>query len=166
MKLIECDHCGGSGFSGPGTGYGDVCSECGGSKMIAMSLTDANNLDAVVRELGIEDSDITPIEAVRELKAELAAAQNSASFNWAERVREVESVRKCHRHRRKGRVMTNETMLGYYIFDGRKWLGNDNTWSDDFYNAVSFDNVELAKAIGEKEEEGDRTIYILGCLPS
>lgn len=28
----ECGICGGSGFSGQGSGYGDVCSECGGLK--------------------------------------------------------------------------------------------------------------------------------------
>jgi hypothetical protein len=30
----ECPSCGGSGFSGYGSGYGDVCSECGGQKQI------------------------------------------------------------------------------------------------------------------------------------
>lgn len=38
---------------------------------ILMPLSDANDLDAVVHELGIEDSDTTPAEAVRELKAEI-----------------------------------------------------------------------------------------------
>ena len=62
--------------------------------------------------------------------------------------------------------MTNETMLGYYVFDGRKWLADDEkSWTDDFYEAASFSNAELAKEIGEREE-GDRVIYILGCLPS
>lgn len=28
----ECEQCHGSGFSGHGTGYGDVCGECGGQK--------------------------------------------------------------------------------------------------------------------------------------
>ena len=28
--LIECPKCGGGGFSGYGTGYDDVCDECGG----------------------------------------------------------------------------------------------------------------------------------------
>lgn len=38
---------------------------------VQMPLSDVNDLDAVVRELGIEDSDTTPAEAVRALKAEL-----------------------------------------------------------------------------------------------
>ena len=28
----DCDLCGGSGFSGRGSGYGDVCSVCGGQR--------------------------------------------------------------------------------------------------------------------------------------
>lgn len=33
MKMLttECNGCGGSGFSGRGTGYGDVCGDCGGN---------------------------------------------------------------------------------------------------------------------------------------
>lgn len=30
-KADECKVCKGSGFSGYGTGYGDVCGECGGT---------------------------------------------------------------------------------------------------------------------------------------
>lgn len=41
---------------------------------IEMPLSDANDLDAVVHELGIEDTAITPAEAVRALKAELEEA--------------------------------------------------------------------------------------------
>lgn len=29
-ELAECPRCGGSGFETPGTGYNNVCSECGG----------------------------------------------------------------------------------------------------------------------------------------
>jgi hypothetical protein len=29
---VPCGECGGSGFSGRGSGYGDVCGECGGLK--------------------------------------------------------------------------------------------------------------------------------------
>jgi len=29
-ETVVCQRCGGSGFSGRGTGYDDVCSECGG----------------------------------------------------------------------------------------------------------------------------------------
>jgi hypothetical protein len=32
---IDCPACGGSGFSGHGTGYGDVCGQCGGTKHLA-----------------------------------------------------------------------------------------------------------------------------------
>ena len=32
--FVECHRCGGSGFSSPGTGYGDVCSECGGLRFL------------------------------------------------------------------------------------------------------------------------------------
>lgn len=46
-----------------------------GKQMVRMPLSDANDLDAVVHELCIEDSDVTPIEAVRALRADLAAAR-------------------------------------------------------------------------------------------
>jgi hypothetical protein len=36
-----------------------------------MLLSDINDLDDVCRELGIQDSHVTPTEAVRELKAEI-----------------------------------------------------------------------------------------------
>jgi len=29
-ERVNCPRCGGGGFSGPGTGYDDVCGECGG----------------------------------------------------------------------------------------------------------------------------------------
>jgi hypothetical protein len=38
---------------------------------VLMPVSDANDLDDVIRELGIEDSDTTPVEAVQLLKAEL-----------------------------------------------------------------------------------------------
>lgn len=41
---------------------------------VQMPIEDANNLDAVVHELGIEDSFTTPAEAVRELKDRRIAA--------------------------------------------------------------------------------------------
>lgn len=40
-------------------------------RTVEMPLSDANNLDAVVHALGIEDSETTPAEAVAELKAEI-----------------------------------------------------------------------------------------------
>lgn len=30
MKTVDCPRCGGGGFDSPGTGYNNVCSECGG----------------------------------------------------------------------------------------------------------------------------------------
>lgn len=30
VKIVECTECGGGGFSGCGTGYNDVCDNCGG----------------------------------------------------------------------------------------------------------------------------------------
>lgn len=30
MKTEECEKCGGSGFDGWGTGYNNVCDDCGG----------------------------------------------------------------------------------------------------------------------------------------
>lgn len=41
------------------------------SPTIEMPLSDVNNLDAVVHELGIEDTHTAPVEAIRALKAEL-----------------------------------------------------------------------------------------------
>jgi hypothetical protein len=35
IDTIDCPACGGSGFSGHGTGYGDVCGQCGGTKRVA-----------------------------------------------------------------------------------------------------------------------------------
>jgi hypothetical protein len=34
QPLRDCRVCGGSGFSGRGTGYDDVCSECGGQRLM------------------------------------------------------------------------------------------------------------------------------------
>lgn len=33
-EMVDCPRCGGSGFSGYGTGYGDVCDECGGQRRL------------------------------------------------------------------------------------------------------------------------------------
>lgn len=35
-NLEPCPRCGGSGFSGHGTGHDDVCDECGGQKFLKM----------------------------------------------------------------------------------------------------------------------------------
>ena len=34
-RYVDCPGCGNSGFSGYGTGYGDVCDECGGQSTYA-----------------------------------------------------------------------------------------------------------------------------------
>ncbi|WP_156927817.1 hypothetical protein [Bradyrhizobium sp. Tv2a-2] len=38
--LIECPRCGGSGFETPGTGYGNVCSHCGGLRCVPDQLAE------------------------------------------------------------------------------------------------------------------------------
>lgn len=43
-----CQTCGGSGFSGPGTGYDNVCSECGGQKLTGQPYILCGHLDAIV----------------------------------------------------------------------------------------------------------------------
>lgn len=30
LEIVECEECGGCGFSTPGTGYDAVCDNCGG----------------------------------------------------------------------------------------------------------------------------------------
>jgi hypothetical protein len=64
---------------------------------VLMHQSDANDLDAVVRELGIEDSDKTPADAVRDLREQLANARSDAALftehEKAERRRELEKVR-------------------------------------------------------------------------
>jgi hypothetical protein len=63
---------------------------------VFMPQSDANDLDAVVHELGIEDSGKTPAEAVRELHEQLAKARSDAALftehEKAERRRELEKV--------------------------------------------------------------------------
>lgn len=61
----DCPRCRGGG-----------CERCRntGRRMVEMPLSDANDLDAVVHELCIEDSDVTPAEAVRALKSKLEEA--------------------------------------------------------------------------------------------
>jgi hypothetical protein len=58
----DCQRCRGGG-----------CDWCGntGHARILMPLSDANDLDAVIHALGIEDSDTTPAEAVAELHTEI-----------------------------------------------------------------------------------------------
>lgn len=37
--MVDCPRCGGSGFSGFGSGYDAVCDECGGQRQMPLSLT-------------------------------------------------------------------------------------------------------------------------------
>jgi hypothetical protein len=64
---------------------------------VLMHQSDANDLDAVVHELGIENSDKTPADAVRDLREQLANARSDAALftehEKAERRRELEKVR-------------------------------------------------------------------------
>lgn len=55
--------------------------------------------------------------------------------------------------------------LGYHVFDGRKWLGEDEkSWTDNFHSSASFNNAKLAQDIGEREAGEIRTIYVMVCL--
>ena len=78
---LDCPRCRGGG-----------CEECDntGRRMVKMPLSDVNDLDAVVHVLGIEDSDTTPAEAVKELHAEI------------ERLRTTAPSAEAMRERRKG----------------------------------------------------------------
>ena len=37
-ESMECDQCGGTGFDTPGTGYGNVCSKCGGTSAMELAM--------------------------------------------------------------------------------------------------------------------------------
>ncbi len=59
----------------------------------------------------------------------------------------------------------NTNALGYHVFDGHKWLGEDeHTWTSDFHSSVSFTDPKLAQDIGEREAGDTRTIYVMACL--
>lgn len=56
-ETIPCPQCEGSGFSGQGTGYGDVCGECGGQREVSVRVpTDPfrTDLEAVFGERAAE----------------------------------------------------------------------------------------------------------------
>lgn len=38
LVWVDCPRCAGTGFSGLGTGYDDVCSECGGLRQMPVDL--------------------------------------------------------------------------------------------------------------------------------
>lgn len=54
--------------------------------------------------------------------------------------------------------------LGFHVFDGQKWLADDeHTWTGDYHSSASFNDPKLAQDIGEREA-GERTIYVMACL--
>lgn len=56
-------------------------------------------------------------------------------------------------------------ILAYHVFDGRRWLADDErTWTSDYHDAASFTDPKLAQDIGEREVNGERSIYVLACL--
>lgn len=56
-------------------------------------------------------------------------------------------------------------VLSYHVFDGRKWLADDErTWTDDYHSSAAFNDPKLAQDIGEREAKDTRTIYVMGCL--
>ncbi len=56
-------------------------------------------------------------------------------------------------------------ILSYHVFDGRKWLADDeHQWTDDFHESASFTDAKLAQDIGEREARKDCAIYVMGCL--
>lgn len=48
MVYVDCAQCGGSGFNGRGTGYDDVCSECGGQRYMPVG---QSVIDAICRDV-------------------------------------------------------------------------------------------------------------------
>lgn len=56
-------------------------------------------------------------------------------------------------------------VLSYHVYDGRKWLADDErTWTGDYESSASFNDPKLAQDIGEREAGDTRTIYVMGCL--
>ena len=45
--------------------------------------------------------------------------------------------------------------LGFHVFDGHKWLAEDER---------SFNDAKLAQDVGEREAGNDHTIYVMACL--
>lgn len=61
-------------------------------------------------------------------------------------------------------------ILSYHVFttrNGGLWLQDDEkSWDRDFIGSASFNDSELAKDIGAREEGPEDTIYVLACLGS
>lgn len=88
--LVDCARCGGSGFSSPGTGYGDVCSECGGLRVVPAQL------HPNTRQLVDEFS--------KSLTAKLAKAEQKYGYrdNWLTDDWEADCRAELMRHLEKG----------------------------------------------------------------
>jgi hypothetical protein len=56
--FVECATCGGSGFSGRGTGYDDVCSECGGCKFLPLADFSAGAVELDADDLERHEGDL------------------------------------------------------------------------------------------------------------
>jgi hypothetical protein len=72
-KLVDCPVCGGSGFSGRGTGYDDVCGECGGQKKLPAQGQDIEGLARAMRVLRNASNSID--DEVNKIAALLAVQQ-------------------------------------------------------------------------------------------
>lgn len=56
-------------------------------------------------------------------------------------------------------------ILSYHVFDGAKWLSDDEqTWTIDYHSSAAFTDPKLAQDIGEREMRKGCAIYVLACL--
>ena len=57
-------------------------------------------------------------------------------------------------------------ILSYHVFDGQKWLADDErTWTTEYHDSAAFTDAKLAQDIGERETAGtDRAVYVMACL--
>ena len=56
-------------------------------------------------------------------------------------------------------------ILSYHVFDGQKWLADDeHSWTDSYHDSVCFTDPKLAQDIGEREAGFNRAIYVMACL--
>jgi hypothetical protein len=56
-------------------------------------------------------------------------------------------------------------VLSYHVFDGQKWLADDeHSWTSSYHDAAGFTDAKLAQDIGERECGKDQTIYVMGCM--
>jgi hypothetical protein len=92
---------------------------------IEIPLSDVNELDAVVHELGIEDSDTTPAEAVRALKEELeeATLARGRLRLWLEFIHH-----NCTSP--EAREYAGEALNGAHVPEGYDW--DERSGRDDF----------------------------------